>query len=207
MKHKQMKHKLFCLLILPAVLLSTGCQHTNGYNIEDANEHAHSDNAGNRPHTHLLTADDSARFYSPGLTVKGEVRFPLSLTVDSLKKMRTFGLDSFNVVCQSGATMSRSVKTRGVLLKDIIEKASIIQTSHKDRNFYIVARATDGYKATFSWAELFNNATGENTFVIFEENGRPITEKGAMVLNCTNDSKTGVRHVIWLSSIEVNRVE
>ncbi|MEO9004236.1 MAG: hypothetical protein ABI288_05850, partial [Ginsengibacter sp.] len=75
------------------------------------------------------------------------------------------------------------------------------------RNFYIVARASDGYKATFSWAEIFNNPTGENTYIIFEENDKPILKKGAMMLNCNNDIKTGPRHVSWLKSVEVNRVD
>lgn len=96
---------------------------------------------------------------------------------------------------------------KGILLKDILEKAKIKQSNHKDRNFYIVARATDNYKATFSWAEIFNNPTGENVFVLFEENGMPIKVKGEMILICKNDIKTGPRHVFWLKSIEINRVD
>lgn len=95
---------------------------------------------------------------------------------------------------------------KGVLLKDILEKAKIKQNGHKDRNFYIVARASDDYKATFSWAELFNNPTGENVYVLFEENGKPI-KNGEMILICKNDIKTGARHVYWLKSIEVNKVK
>ena len=67
------------------------------------------------------------------------------------------------------------------LLKDILEKAKIKQNGHKDRNFYIVARASDDYKATFSWAELFNNPTGENAYILFEESGKPI-KNGEMIL-------------------------
>ncbi|MCC7401892.1 MAG: molybdopterin-dependent oxidoreductase [Chitinophagaceae bacterium] len=156
---------------------------------------------------HPVTKEDSAKWVSTTLTVMGDVQFPLSLTVDSLKKMSVIGLDSFNVVCQSGAVTSGNIRSRGILLKEILEKALIRQTNHQDRNFYIVARASDGYKATFSWAELFNNPTGENVYVIFEENGQPIINKGAMILNCTNDIKTGPRHVIWLKSIEVKRVD
>ena len=60
----------------------------------------------------------------------------------------------------------------------MLEKAKIAQQEHKDRNFYIVARASDDYKATFSWAELFNNPTGEKVYVLFEQNGKPLKEKG-----------------------------
>lgn len=131
---------------------------------------------------------------------------PLTLTVDSLKAMNVVTIDSFKVVCQSEGVMKPNESCKGVLLKDILEKAKIKQSNHKDRNFYIVARATDDYKATFSWAEIFNNPTGLNTYVIFEEKGQPIKHQGDMILICTNDIKTGPRHVFWLKSIEVNRV-
>jgi hypothetical protein len=127
--------------------------------------------------------------------------------------MKSYTLDTFNVVCMFEGTDStiagkKSAHTRtGVLLKDILEKAKIKQLNHKDRNFYIVARATDDYKATFAWAELFNNPTGNNTYVLFEENGKPIKNRGDMVLICANDIKTGPRHVIWLKSIEITRVK
>lgn len=156
---------------------------------------------------HSFTAEDSVKFYSNTLSVTGDVESHLILMVDSLKKMNVVALDSLNIICQSGAIMNQSKSSRGVLLKDILNKAGIKQLNHKDRNFYIVARASDGYKATFSWAEIFNNTTGENTYIIFEENNHPITKKGAMVLNCNNDIKTGPRHVNWLKSIEVHRVD
>lgn len=165
-------------------------------------EHSTDESACKMP----LTAEDSTKFFNASLEVKGDVEFPLMLTIDSLKKMNVLALDSFKVVCQTGATTTGNVNFRGVLLKEILEKANIVQHSHKDRNFYIVARSTDGYMATFSWAEIFNNPTGENTYVIFEENDAPI-RKGAFVLNTTNDIKTGPRHVYWLKSIEVKRVE
>ena len=160
-----------------------------------------------REENHSVTTEDSVKFYNTNISVTGDIQFPLNLTVDSLKKMNVVVLDSLNTVCQSGALRSQSKNSRGVLLRDIINKAGIKQLDHADRNFYIVARASDGYKATFSWAELFNNPTGEHTYIIFEENNQPIIKNGAMVLSCNNDIKTGPRHVNWLKSIEVKRVD
>lgn len=154
-----------------------------------------------------VSAEDSLKFISKQVVVKGDIENPLTLTVDSLKKMKVSTIENFVVVCQSGANMKEDKTCKGVLLKDILDKAKIKQFNHKDRNFYIVARATDNYKATFSWAEIYNNPTGENVYIIFEENGQPIKQQGDMILICTNDIKTGPRHVYWLSSIEVNRVE
>lgn len=164
--------------------------------------------SGESGHEHLpIAAADSAKFVTKTIEVKGDVRNELHLTVDSLRKMKIITLDEFNVVCQSGATTKTDKTSKGVLLKDIIEKAVLKQENHKDRNFIIVARASDDYKATFSWGELFNNPTGENTYVLYEENGKPITEKGEMLLICTNDIKTGPRHVNWLKSIEISKVD
>jgi hypothetical protein len=157
-------------------------------------------------HSHAATGADSIG-RSTQLTVGGAVEHALTLTVDSLRRMNVATINNFAVVCQSGATTKQDSTAKGVLLREILDKAQIKQNGHKDRNFYIVAKATDGYKATFSWAELFNNPTGDNVYVLFEENGRPIVEKGDMVLICRNDIKTGPRHVYWLNAIEVHRVD
>ena len=153
----------------------------------------------------ILTPADSLKLINHEIKVTGEVEFPLALNVDSLKKMKVITIENFKVVGQSGAVKKDLKTSKGVLLKDILEKAKIKQSGHKDRNFYIVARASDDYKATFSWAELFNNPTEENVYVLFEENGKPL-KRGEMILISTNDIKTGPRHVYWLKSIEVYKV-
>ncbi|KQB40871.1 molybdopterin-dependent oxidoreductase [Flavobacterium aquidurense] len=153
-----------------------------------------------------MTASDSLKLVNHQIEIKGEVEFPLQLNIDSLQKMKVATISNFKITGQNGEIKKNDKTSKGVLLKDILEKAKIIQNGHKDRNFYIVARASDNYKATFSWAEIFNNSTGENTYVLFEENGKPI-KNGEMVLICKNDIKTGPRHVYWLKSIEVYRVK
>jgi DMSO/TMAO reductase YedYZ molybdopterin-dependent catalytic subunit len=153
-----------------------------------------------------LSPADSLKLVNHEIEVKGEVEFPLRLSVDSLQKMKVETINNFKIVGQNGDVKKDDKISKGVLLKDILEKAKIKQNGHKDRNFYIVARASDDYKATFSWAEIFNNPTGENTYVLFEENGKPV-KNGELVLICKNDIKTGPRHVYWLKSIEIYRVK
>ena len=154
----------------------------------------------------VLSPADSLKLVNHEIEVKGDVEFPLQLSVDSLKKLKVITIDNLKITGKNGE-VKREIKTcKGVLLKDILEKAKIKQNDHKDRNFYIVARASDDYKATFSWAELFNNPTGENTFVLFEENEKPV-KNGEMILICKNDIRTGPRHVYWLKSIEVYKVQ
>ena len=209
-----MKHTIPTLAVLALALTGANCGTPGEAAPGTTGAAMHADHAvladtaaGKHSCTVPITAEDSLKFLSKQLAVTGAVETPLMLTVDSLKKMNVATITNFTVVCQSGANMKQDSTAKGVLLRDILEKAKIKQNGHKDRNFYIVARATDGYKATFSWAELFNNPTGDNVYVLIEENGRPIVRQGDMILICRNDIKTGPRHVYWLSSIEVHRVE
>ncbi|MCJ8154563.1 molybdopterin-dependent oxidoreductase [Chryseobacterium sp. SSA4.19] len=157
--------------------------------------------------SHKHDEKEDLKYVSKEVKVTGDVVTPLTLTVDSLKKMKVIELKDFKIVCQTGLTKDSVESTKGVLLTDILEKAKIAQQEHKDRNFYIITRASDDYKATFSWAEFFNSPIGEKAYVVFEQNGRPLKEKGEMIMVSLNDTKTGPRHVKWLKSIEVNRVK
>lgn len=154
----------------------------------------------------ILTAADSLKLINHEIVVKGEVEFLLHLSTDSLRKMKVVTVNNLKITGQNGEVKKENKICKGVLLKEILEKAKIIQNGHKDRNFYIVARASDDYKATFSWAEIFNNPIGENVYVLFEENGKPVKD-GDMTLISKTDIKTGPRHIKWLKSIEVYKVK
>ncbi|SFN73017.1 Oxidoreductase molybdopterin binding domain-containing protein [Capnocytophaga haemolytica] len=145
-------------------------------------------------------------YISHEVKVVGEVENPMTLTVDKLKKMNVHEIKNKQIICSSGENRGDIHTAKGVLLKEILFDADIKQKDHKDRNFFIVARATDGFTAGFSWAELFNSPNGEQAYVIFEENGKPLTEKGEMIVMSFNDTKTGPRHVMWLKTIEVHRI-
>jgi len=186
-------------------LIAFSCSMCNSSKKEEKN--STEKNSETKKHEHgTLTAEDSLKLVNRQIEVKGEVEFPLQLTVDSLKKMKVVILDNFKITGKYGEVKREIKVCKGVLLKDILEKAKIKQEDHKDRNFYIVVRASDDYKATFSWAELFNNPTGENAYILFEENGKPV-KNGEMIAICKNDIKTGPRHVYWLKSIEVYKVK
>ncbi|MBK6610719.1 MAG: molybdopterin-dependent oxidoreductase [Sphingobacteriales bacterium] len=195
----------FAFVIVYSACMNTEANHSEHHG-KDASKTANNMGASNLCMV-PIPPEDSAKYISKQLIVKGDVENQLTLTVNSLQNMNVATIENFTVVCQSGASMKENKTCKGVLLRDILEQAKIAQINHKDRNFYIVARATDNYKATFSWAEIFNNPTGDNVYVLFEENGQPIKAQGEMILICKNDIKTGPRHVYWLSSIEVHRVD
>ncbi|MBS1488764.1 MAG: molybdopterin-dependent oxidoreductase [Bacteroidetes bacterium] len=203
-----MKTNFTIVSIFLITFFLSGCTNTSGnkQSKESAADSSKAVSASDHPDVLSVGAGDTAKFISKQLVVKGDVEHPLTLTVDSLKNMKVSVMHDMNVVCQSGATVNTINQSKGVLLKEILNKAKLKQSNHKDRNFYVVARATDNYKATFSWGEIFNNPAGDNVYVLFEENGKPISQRGSMVLFSLSDTKTGPRHVRWLSSIEVNKV-
>ena len=196
---------LITIVMIAVTMLQ--CKKSEATNTANDNSAKTSQKDSEEKVNHKHDENDDLKSVSKEIKVTGDVLTPLTLTVDSLKKMKVVELKDFKIVCQKGLTKDSVESTKGVLLTDILEKAKIAQQEHKDRNFYIVARASDDYKATFSWAELFNNPTGEKVYVLFEQNGKPLKEKGEMIVVSLKDTKTGPRHVEWLKSIEVTRVK
>ena len=202
-----MKKLTNLITIVMIAITMLQCKKSEATNTANDNSAKTSQKHSEEKENHKHDEKDDLKYVSKEIKVTGDVLTPLTLTVDSLKKMKVVELKDFKIVCQKGLTKDSVESTKGVLLTDILEKAKIAQQEHKDRNFYIVARASDDYKATFSWAELFNNPTGEKVFVLFEQNGKPLKEKGEMILVSMTDAKTGPRNVKWLKSIEVTRVK
>lgn len=202
-----MKKLTNLITIVMIAITMLQCKKSEATNTANDNSAKTSQKHSEEKENHKHDEKDDLKYVSKEIKVTGDVLTPLTLTVDSLKKMKVVELKDFKIVCQKGLTKDSVESTKGVLLTDILEKAKIAQQEHKDRNFYIVARASDDYKATFSWAELFNNPTGEKVFVLFEQNGKLLKEKGEMILVSMTDAKTGPRQVKWLKSIEVTRVK
>lgn len=138
------------------------------------------------------------------IMITGEVSNPLVITVDSLKSMNVFEGGEHQLVCRSGDNRKRINNFKGVLLKDILEKA-LVKLNHKESGRYIVKiTSTNNYIVTYALNEILFNSTGDNIYVIFEENGLPITNDGGLMSVITlNDKITGVRHVKWPQLIEV----
>lgn len=151
---------------------------------------------------------DSLLFKDGALTkeikIYGEVENQLLLTVDSLKSMDVFEGGEHQLVCRSGEKRKKINNFKGVLLKNILDKAKI-KLSHKESGRYIVKiTSTNNYVVTYALNEILYNETGNNVFVTFEENGEPITKDGGLMSIITlNDNVTGVRHVKWPKEIEI----
>jgi hypothetical protein len=95
------------------------------------------------------------------------------------------------------ADVELSLRYGGVLLRDVLEQAvAPALKSRSARGLVVEAIATDGYRAIFSWGELFNSTAAEQVLVIDALDGRPLgAEQGPLALRALADLRTGPRHV------------
>jgi DMSO/TMAO reductase YedYZ molybdopterin-dependent catalytic subunit len=128
--------------------------------------------------------------------VTGEVRRSLSLSVEDLRALAK----------RRGQAAAGGYG--GLRLTELLEEADIRQDARQAlRRTYVVAVASDGYQAVFSWGELFNTPVGRDVLIAFERDGSPLREgEGRIALVSLADERPGPRHVKWLSRIDVRRV-
>ena len=155
----------------------------------------------------FTAAHASAQGVTTELEVVGEVNASLRLTVDGLRAVAAHSARNLPAAA-SNALAEPYREYSGVLLTELLDKAGLHSERKDDsRRLYVVATASDGYKAVFSWGELFNSRIGRGLLVVFERNGKPIDDsEGRIALLSTEDDRMGPRHVRWLKRIEVRRI-
>ncbi|WP_168735201.1 molybdopterin-dependent oxidoreductase [Pseudothauera rhizosphaerae] len=150
---------------------------------------------------------DPRQFRSASVGVSGLVAHPLDLDVAAL---RAFPVRRLDLAPAGGRADEGKPPDRfaGVLLRDILEKASVTFGSHFDlKKTVVVATATDGYRVVFTWSELFSSPIGDGALVFFEKNGRPLADdEGSVALLSAGDDSTASRYLKWLKTIEVRRL-
>lgn len=149
-----------------------------------------------------------SKYVTESVTVSGAVENKLILRVDDLRKFPPQQVGEVPLICQTGANVGKLENFKGVLLRDILEKAVVISNDHNDvKKTIIIASASDDYKVVFSWSEIFNSSIGDGVMVFFEKDGQPLAEdEGRIAMISTKDLRTGPRHVKWLKAIEVKKI-
>ena len=151
---------------------------------------------------------DPSQYVTTQIRVEGAVEQPLTLDVPALRAFPAQQISELKLICQSGADRGTLQNFKGVLLRDVLAKATIKAPAHNEvKKMMVVATASDGYVALFSWNELFNSKLGDGVLVVFEQNGQGLgVEEGQIALVSTQDTRTGPRHVKWLKSLAVRKV-
>jgi hypothetical protein len=142
------------------------------------------------------------------LDIVGAVERPLRLDPSGLAAFDAQQLGSFTQSRTVQGVETRS-SVRGVRLTALIERAGLAGKGRNDwKTVVVVATATDGYRALFSWPELANTGVGDGVLVLFERDGQPLDEReGRIALISTADRNSGPRRVRNLARIEVRQFD
>jgi hypothetical protein len=136
---------------------------------------------------------------------------PDRYTRGELAKLPATELKQRRIVERSGGGPSdeQVIRYDGVLLRELLlQRAGASGEGRLARDSLVEAVATDGYRAWFSWMELFNSAAGDNVLVVTAQDGKALDERsGPLALRTLGDYRPGPRHVRNLCAVRVRRVE
>src|SRR6185295_9032320 len=107
------------------------------------------------------------------ISLEGKVKTKLSFSLKDLEAFPAKHIDSIVVYNHLLEPRKTILNIKGVLLKDLIDKAGIDNDNAKLLSeFYITCIASDNYKVVYSWNEIFNTPNGESTIIITEADGK-----------------------------------
>jgi hypothetical protein len=141
--------------------------------------------------------------------IEGKVKNQLSFSLKDLNAFTPKFIDSIIIYSHLMEPRKTIKNIKGVLLKDIIDKAGIDVSSPKLLSeFYITCIASDNYKVVFSWNEIYNSAIGEHIMIITESNGKTGDQMpDRIALLAAADRATGRRYVKGLQKIVIEQVK
>jgi hypothetical protein len=142
------------------------------------------------------------------LVVQGAGVATLVLGAPELSALPAATLTQRQVVSSgASAATERSVTYSGQLMREVLLRAGLgLPNDRGARHAVIEAIATDGYRAVFSWGELFNTAVGDQVMVIRSQDGRLLDSvAGPVALRSLADLRPGARHVRNLCALVVRQ--
>jgi DMSO/TMAO reductase YedYZ molybdopterin-dependent catalytic subunit len=137
------------------------------------------------------------------LTVTGEVKTPLKFTMTQIKALSS---TQVTVKDHNGSTVTYT----GIFLADILHQAGVPQGEALRGHalqLCVLAKAADGYQATFSLAELDPLFTDKKAILAYLRDGRPLDNNaGPLRIIIPDEKRQGrwVRQVTGLEIIKVN---
>lgn len=132
---------------------------------------------------------------SKSISVTGDILKPITINFNDLKNYQIHSVDSLLIHNHKMEYKSTLKKINGVLLKDVLSKVEFMTDSPRSLSeFYLVCVADDGYKALFSWNEIFNSGNGDQALIITKLNGSDAYQlKENIMLVTPTDNATGRR--------------
>jgi hypothetical protein len=126
------------------------------------------------------------------ISIGGWVRHPLQLGASALNGRTDRRSIALTVVCTLDGEHGGPRAMEGIPLCGVIEESIPAFDERTDfKRVVIVAESVEGYRALFSWNELFNTPVGEGVMIAWPE-GQP---HGPYALVSLGDRATGPRYV------------
>jgi len=142
--------------------------------------------------------DAEPRAEATVLTVQLPGQAARSFGIAALAALPQTNLTQRLTVSSSGSDVTdRGVQYSGVLLRDVLTAVGFASaTDRSARTSVVEAVASDGYRAVFSWGELYNSLAGEQVLIITAQDGKPLSAAaGPLALRSLADTRPGPRHV------------
>lgn len=142
-------------------------------------------------------------------SVSGAVKNNVTFTIRDLDKFPKTPVNDLIIYNHAGEIKDTLRGMKGVLLKTVLSSVKYAYEKPRELNgFYFVLKASDGYKAVFSWNEIYNTEAGNQYFIITEIQSKTADQiANRIIFLSTADLKTGRRYIKGLSEIEVKRVD
>ena len=138
----------------------------------------------------------------------GWVRKPLALDSAALEAFDPELVSDFVVVCTFDGAHGGPRRLRGVPLRKLVEVAQPAFDQRTDfKRVAIVAESREGYRALFSWNEVFNSVVGDGVIVAWDCDDAPLLgPAGPFALASVYDRATGPRFVQRLAALDLHKL-
>ncbi|WP_219216241.1 hypothetical protein [Variovorax boronicumulans] len=140
------------------------------------------------------------------LRVVGILPTPQALAWADIAALPRREVGPLAVVCMTGRQVRAERTYAGPLLKDLLAHCGLAGLPRpRLKQSLVLCRAADGYRAIFTWHELFNTRVGEGVLVVQERGGESAGEAAdeRLTLISAEDLRGGPRNLQRLVSVEL----
>jgi DMSO/TMAO reductase YedYZ molybdopterin-dependent catalytic subunit len=144
------------------------------------------------------------------ISVSGEVRQPITLSVDELRAMPPFTIKNVTLLDEKKKPTDPErllmvASYRGVLLRDLLERAGMKHVRKFEPGVFIRVIGARGKEVVYSFGEIFYSSIGRSVLLGYERDGKADDEGGGVELITSTDVRSG-RRIGDVREIVVERV-
>lgn len=142
------------------------------------------------------------------LMLSGHLPHPCTLLLGAIAALPRRELGPTQVNCFTGRPVVSVRSMAGARLVDVLDTAGFsTQPRSELKSCIVMGVGLDGYRAMFSWNELYNACLGEEVLVLYERDGAPLDGAlGPLSLISAGDRQLGPRHLRHLRGIHVQMI-